>query len=259
MLPQRRLTVRDLLAPGNTTSNMVEFSRQTVRTNNANVVSEGMRKPESDLGFEIEQAPVRTIAHFVKASKQVLSDAPMLESTIDSELMYGLKLKEEAELLYGSGSGQHLEGITVQATAFSPPYVISGATRFDIIAQAIAQSQQALLEATGIVLNDMDLAALRHIKDDNGNYITSGGPFGPPITSIWGKSVVGTPAMTQGSFLVGAFRDGAQIFDRWDAGVLVSTENEDDFVKNLCTILCEERLALAVKRPQAFIYGQFGD
>lgn len=48
---------------------------------------------------------------------------------------------------------------------------------------------------------------------------------------------------------------GAQIFDRWASRVEVATENEDDFVKNLVTILAEERLALAVYRPEAFIYG----
>ena len=60
-------------------------------------------------------------------------------------------------------------------------------------------------------------------------------------------------------FLTGAFKLGAQVFDRWQARVEVATENEDDFVKNMVTILAEERLALAVYRPQAFIYGDFGN
>ena len=70
--------------------------------------------------------------------------------------------------------------------------------------------------------------------------------------------VVATNAMAEDKFLVGAFRLGAQVFDRWLARVEVATENEDDFIKNLVTILCEERLALAVYRPQAFIYGDMG-
>lgn len=57
--------------------------------------------------------------------------------------------------------------------------------------------------------------------------------------------------------LVGAFKLGAQVFDRWDARVEVGYVN-DDFTKNLVTILAEERLALAVYRPEAFIYGDFG-
>lgn len=61
--------------------------------------------------------------------------------------------------------------------------------------------------------------------------------------------------MGTGKFLTGAFNLGAQIFDRQQAAIAVATENEDDFVRNLVTILCEERLALAVYRPEAFIYG----
>jgi HK97 family phage major capsid protein len=124
-----------------------------------------------------------------------------------------------------------------------------------VVLQAFAQAQQAKLPASGAVLNDLDLIAMQTVKNEQGDYIASGGPFGPPITTLWGRPVVGTPAITQGTFLVGAFRTAAQLFDRWDATVLISTENADDFVKNLCTILAEERVALAVKRPTAFIYG----
>ena len=67
--------------------------------------------------------------------------------------------------------------------------------------------------------------------------------------------VVQTQAMAAGKFLSGAFKLGAQVFDRWQARVEVATENEDDFIKNLVTILAEERLALAVYRPETFVYG----
>lgn len=256
MLAKQRLTIRDLVAPGNTESNSVQYPRQTLRTNAAAVVAEGTKKPESSFAFELKDAPVRTIAHWTKASRQAMDDAPMLQSTIDGELRYGLQLAEEMELLFGDGTGQHILGIMPQAEDYDTDRNQTGDTMFDIIAHALAQAEVALLPATGIVLNTDDLEAMKIIKDDDGRYI-GGGPFGPPITSLWGRPVVGTPNMPNGEFLVGAFRDGAQIFDRWDAQVLISTENEDDFVKNLLTILAEQRLALAVKRPAAFIRGEF--
>ncbi len=254
-LPRRRLTIRALLAPGNTNSNNVQYARQTLRTNNAAVVTEGSKKPESVYAWSQADAPVRTIAHFVKASRQAMDDAPLLASTIDGELRYGLDLKEESQLLFGSGSGQNIHGIATQATAYETFRNGTSDTAFDTLAHAIAQAETALLPATGIVLNNNDLESMKLIKDGEGRYI-GGGPFGPPITTIWGRPVAGTPEMPAGQFLVGAFLDGAQIFDRLEAEVLVSSENEDDFVKNLITVRAEERLALAVKRPNAFIYGE---
>lgn len=256
LLARQRITVRDLLAPGNTNANSVQYARQTLRENNVQTVAEGARKPESNYAFELKDAPVRTLAHWTKASRQALDDAPMLQSVIDGELRFGLQLKEEAQLLFGDGTGQNLFGIVPQATAYDAARNGAGDTAFDTVAHALAQAEAALLPATGIVLNTDDLEAMKVIKDSEGRYI-GGGPFGPPIVNLWGRPVVGTPTMPQGEFLVGAFRDGAQIFDRWDATVLISTENEDDFVRNLCTILAEERLALAVKRPNAFIVGTF--
>src|SRR3546814_12904145 len=92
--------------------------------------------------------------------------------------------------------------------------------------------------------------------------ITDGGylfanPQNDSQPRLWGLPVVETQAMTAGNFLTGAFRLGAQIFDRQDARVEVSTEDSDNFRKNLVTILAEERLALAVYRPEAFIRGGF--
>jgi HK97 family phage major capsid protein len=66
--------------------------------------------------------------------------------------------------------------------------------------------------------------------------------------------VVETQAISVGKFLTGAFKLGAQIFDQWTSRIEVGFQN-DDFVRNKVTILGEERLALAVYRPEGFIYG----
>lgn len=259
LMAQQRLTIRNLVAPGTTGSNAVEYPRQITRTNNAAAVAEGAVKPESDYAFELVTANVRTIAHWVTASKQALDDSSVLQATIDGELRYGLKLKEEDQLLNGDGTGVNLYGIIPQASDFSPTLAFpANPQAFDLLLMAIAQVEAALLPATGIVMNDQKLRSLQMIKDGEGRYI-GGGPFGPPITSIWGVPTVGTPSMETQEFVVGAFRDAAQIFDREEAVVEISTEHSDYFTRNLIAVRAEERLAFAVKRPTGFVHGEFGD
>lgn len=93
-------------------------------------------------------------------------------------------------------------------------------------------------------------------KDSTGQYIGAG-PFTANANTIWSLPVVPTNAMTAGTFLVGAFGIAVQIFDRTEANVQISTEDDQNFRKNLATMLCEERLALVVRRPQALIYGSY--
>jgi len=83
------------------------------------------------------------------------------------------------------------------------------------------------------------------------------GPIDALGPRIWGKRVVATNSITAGTFLVGAFTLGAQVWDRQDAAVQISYEDGDNFKKNMATILAEERLALTVYRPAAFIGGSF--
>ncbi|MEG5435030.1 phage major capsid protein, partial [Enterobacter asburiae] len=114
----RRLTIRDLLAQGRISSNALEYVREEVFTNNADVVAEKALKPESDITFSKQTANVKTIAHWVQASRQVMDDAPMLQSYVNNRLMYGLALKEEGQLLNGDGTGDNLEGLNKVATAY---------------------------------------------------------------------------------------------------------------------------------------------
>lgn len=255
MLPQRGLTVRDLITPGQTSSNAIEYAKEVVFTNNAAVVAENTRKPESNITFNMTSTSVRTIAHIIKASRQILDDAPQLRSVIDERMRYGVQLSEEAELLYGDGTGQHLLGIIPQATAYSAAFAPTDTTGIDIILLASLQSQLALLPATGVVMHPTDWARVRLTKDSQGNYLVGAPQGGAPAMTLWGLPVVASMAITAGTFLTGAFRGGAQIFDRLGIEILLSTENVDDFEKNMLTIRAEERLALAVYRPSAFITG----
>jgi HK97 family phage major capsid protein len=251
--PMRRLTVRDLIAPGRTSSNLITYMKETGFTNNAAPVAEGARKPESTLTLAQSTAPVVKLAHFMKASTEILGDYPALQSYIDERLTYGLKLVEENQLLKGSGVGNNLNGIYTQATAYSQA-TVAGDTRIDVLRRALLQADLAEYPSDGIVIHPTDWAIIELTKDTTGQYVI-GNPQGTLSPTLWGRPVVATQAMTVDTFLVGAFRMGAQVFDRVLASLAIATENEDDFVNNLVTLLIEERLALVVNRPEAFVKG----
>lgn len=258
---ERRMTIRDLLMPGNTNSGSIQYPKETGFTNSAATHTEtaGTTKPQSEIKFDIVTANVTTIAHWVQATRQILDDAPMLRSYIDGRLRYGLRYAEELQLLNGDGTGTNLNGVYTQATALGAnPGVVASPQRFDVIRFAILQAALAELPPSGVVLHPTDWALMELTKDADGRYII-GNPAGEAQPRLWGLPVVATQAMTVDKFLVGAFSTAAQIFDRQDARVEVSTEDSDNFRKNLVTILAEERLALAVYRPEAFIKGDFSD
>ena len=149
--PNRRLTLRDILPVATTSSNLVEFTRENTFTNNAGpqrdtasplAAVENQVKPESAITFTLATVPVITLAHWIPVSKQVIGDSPMLASYVNGRLMYGLKLKEETQLLKGLGTGRELTGLQVGGTAYTPesPNLTN---EIDIIRDAITQAQVA--------------------------------------------------------------------------------------------------------------------
>ena len=262
--PNRRLTLRDILPVSPTTSNLVEFTRENAFTNNAGpqrdaasplAAVENQTKPESAITFTLATTPVITLAHWIPVSKQVISDSPMLASYVNGRLMYGLKLKEETQLLKGLGTGRELTGLQVGGTAYtveSPELT----NEIDIVRDAITQAQVAEYSPNFIVLNPVnwDEIQRRKVGSSDDRYV-----YGDPnqswqSTPLWGLTPIVTNSQTSGTFLIGD-SNGCMVFDREQASVEASFENNDNFTTNMVDIRAEERLALAIFRTEAFIYG----
>jgi HK97 family phage major capsid protein len=252
--PFQPLTIRDLLDHGTTESNLIEWVKETLFTNAAAPVSEGALKPQSDITYDRVSIPVRTIAHWIKASKQILADFKQLMTLIDGRMNFGLKLVEEREILYGDGTGDHLFGLIPQATPYVSTYHRPTDTRIDVIRHAMLQVNLAFYPATGIAMSPHDWHDLELTKDSLGRYMIANPTQSTP-GMLWGLPVAQAYSMAPGEFLVGALKLAATLFDREEAQLLVSNEDQDNFVRNLVTVLEEERIALAVSRPQAIIHG----
>lgn len=254
--PDMPLLIRDLLMPGQTSAQVVTYFKETGFTNAADFVSENTRKPQSDIEFEFAEAPVRTIAHFVKATNQILADVPALRSYIDFRLRWGVKFVENDALLNGSGAGQSIEGLKPAATAYDTGRNKAGDTKIDTLRRGMTQVDLAFYPVSGFILHPNDWEDIELTKTDEGAYVFAN-PLALAGPTLWGRRVVVTAAQTEGEFTMGAFNLAAQIFDREEITVEIATENEDDFVNNRVTIRGEERLAMAVHRPEAIIDGAF--
>ena len=257
-MPKRPdVILRDLVTVVPTTSASIDYAKQTVRTNNAAPVAEGAAKPYSNYGWARVSTPVRTLAHLAKLTRQAMDDAPQLQGEIDSEMRYGLALGEDAQILLGDGTGENLLGLMPQATPYALPVGASEPeTAIDKLRAAILQSSLALYSPTAFVLNPIDWYNIEILKTPEGNYVFAN-PLQMAGPTLWGKPVAPTVSMPAGSFLTGDFKRAATLYDRMTVEVLISSENADDFEKNLYTMRAEERLAMAVKRPAALIKGAF--
>jgi len=270
--PMRTKRVRDLFPSRTTTAAIIEYFRMTGFTNNAAPVAERSgsafgAKPQSSFTFVGEQAPVRTLAHWEAAHRNVLADEPQLRSIIDNELMYGLRLQEDAQILNGAGTGENLTGILntpgVQTYNWSSGFYSATAgltdTKADALRRAATLSFLAYYEPSGIVLNPNDWEDIELSKDGNGAYVVAISVAMGGEQKLWRIPVVDTPAIAEGTALIGAFGTGAQIYDRESPSIRISEQHADFFVRNAIVILAEQRLALAVKRPESFVKVTFNN
>ena len=251
------LVIRDLLTRIEIQTDSVEFSYLDTFTNNAGMVAELGKKPQSEITFDIETLPTRVVAHFIKASKQALSDNTFLQGLIDNRLRRGLDMKIEQQLLLGDGTGQNLRGLLPNATAFVKTQLatVDKANRLDVIRLAMLQTVLAGYTSNGVILNPLDAFTIALTKDDVGGYLISNPTADGGNMRLWGLPVVESASMTADNFLIGDFTQ-AELYNRWDTTVEAGFEN-DDFTKNMVTLLGEARLALGIVDKLAIVKGNF--
>lgn len=258
---RRNPFILQLVNVGTIMSNVWEWVEQKNPDGGAAMTAEGAAKSQADFDLVVASANVKKVTAYIKITKEMLDDVELMRSEIDQELTELINLKIDDQLLNGTGLTVNLTGIVTNATAWAAgafALAIPTPTKWDVLRTAINQVRVNLFEPTYIVMHPTDVTSMELSKATDGQYILP--PFAASDgTIVSGIRVVANTGVTIDKFLVGDFTKSGV---RFKEGLTINVGYEnDDFTKNLVTILAEARLVQRVKSNHygAFVYGDFSD
>lgn len=259
---RERPTIADLCGSGTISGNAISYFVEAAMQGGFATVAEGGAKPQ--ISFDNPTAVVdalKKIAGWIDMTDEFIEDLGFLKSEIDTRLLYQLTMFEEAQLLSGNGTGQNLLGIRNRSGVQVQAAPTDAADNADAVFQAMTKVSTATsLTADALVIHPLDYQEFRLSKDGNGQYFGGGyfqGQYGNGSVlenpNLWGLRTVVTTAATQGEILLGAFRVGATVYRKGGVRVEATNTHADNFTNNKVTVRAEERVALAVRYPAAFV------
>jgi HK97 family phage major capsid protein len=252
--PLRQLVVADLMPNTPTSESAIKYMRETTHTSGAAEVAEGAVKGEAALVWTEITDPVQKIAVWIPVTEEQLADVPGMESLIQNRLAMQIMQREDLQILVGNGTAPNISGI-LDRTGIQTQ-ALGADVRADAIFKAMTKVRgvsagTGFAEPDAVVIHPNDWEPIRLLRTTDGIYI-----WGPPSEAgpqrIWGKPVVVTPAITENTALVGAFRQYSELFRRTGIVLKATDSHSDYFIYNKLVLLAEERIALAVYRETAF-------
>ena len=256
----RDLEVRNLFGAERISGNALKYFILGAREDNSapspGTVSENNAKAQFHIVESSETATLQKIAGWFYETDELLEDNAFLASALNNRGLFELDSRIEAYLL-----SQTLSASGINTDTYAYGSKIDPDTVFEAIMTIKTQSG---LNADAVIMHPTDYQAVRLLKTGTGGTIGDyygGGCFygtsGEGVNlrpGLWGLNTIITPSITQGTILVGAFRQGASVITKENEGsrIEIVTGDHDDRISNRVTVIVEERLALAVRRPKAF-------
>jgi HK97 family phage major capsid protein len=258
--PTRPVHVRQLIPQGSTASDVVRFVKESGYSNGAAATAEGVTLTQSDFDMTASDANVRKIGTYFRISEEMLADTPQLTSYLSARAPEKLLEVEDTQILSGNGSAPNLSGITTDAAAFNLAGefadAVDSANQFDVLIAALNQLAIANYSADTIMLHPTDFHKILLLKDSTAEYIKKDVYQGlqPQFNGV---RVVLNTAITSGTFLVGNFAQGTQLWVRDNVNVEFFREDGTNVRDGFVTVRVSERVALTNYLPNAFVYGTF--
>lgn len=223
-------------------------------------VPEGGLKPSMKSTLAEHTVTVAKVALTTKLTEETLTDLPQLVSEIRTELLYRIGLEEENGILNGDGTNGNIKGLLSEIPGFAlTGYSVEKANKYDALVAAYTQvisTSNMAYRPNLVMMNPIDYALMQSEKDLNGQYLR---PFRAGDELIQGLQVTTSTAVEQGEYFMGDF-NYFNIRDRVALSVTFGWEN-DDFTKNMVTMIGEKRLLTYIKKQYitAFVYDTFAN
>ena len=259
--PDRPQHIRQLIPQITTTSDTIRYVQETAYNDGTAGQVEGQQKGQSDFDLEAKDAPVKTRAAFLRLSRQMLDDTNYLAGHINLRAPKKLFIDEDNQILYGDGTGENIEGIS--QVAQSHVQVLDADQiqhKWDAIGNGIAQvrTQSGEYQANRILLNPNDWWNLVIAKDNEGRYLMPDSVrAGAQPFTIGGVQVVANTAVNADEYFIGDFSMGATMAMRQGVTLEFFNQDRDNVVTNQVTVRIEERYALPIHNPNAFLHTDF--
>ncbi|EGD56736.1 HK97 family phage prohead protease [Gordonia neofelifaecis] len=244
------VSLLDVIPTQRRTGPQYRYIRQNARDLNAAAVAPGATKPTSTMGTETIDGQVSVIAHLSEpVDKFVLSDAPQLTRFLQEELVYGLDVAIQAQLLTGDGTGANQTGILetsgVQIQAFDTSAIVS-------IRKALTKAEAAGYAPSVAVLRPEDWEAIELTATSDDAVAFRGVPIDLLERKLWGLRVVLSTELPAKTAIV---LDPSSVSVDTLGGLDIewSTESGDLFSKNQVQARVETRIGVSVYAP-ASIY-----
>ena len=260
--PTRPVHVRQLLATGSTQSDVVRYVKESGYSNGAAATAEGVTLGQSDFDMTAADANVRKIGTYFRISEEMLADTPQLTSYLSARAPEKLLEVEDAQILSGDGTGANLSGIITDAADFDTSasgafyQSVESANEFDVIVAALNQLSLLNYSADCIMLNPTDFNKILLLKDSTNKYLKDQ-VYNGLQPSFSGVKVIQNTAITAGTFLIGNFGIGTQLWVRQGVNVEFFREDGTNVRDGFVTVRVSERVALTNYLPNAFVNGTF--
>ena len=260
--PTRPVHVRQLLATGSTQSDVVRYVKESGYSNGAAATAEGTTLGQSDFDMTAADANVRKIGTYFRISEEMLADTPQLTSYLSARAPEKLLEVEDAQILSGDGTGANLSGIITDAADFDVSasgafyQSVESANEFDVIVAALNQLSLLNYSADCIMLNPTDFNKILLLKDSTNKYLKDQ-VYNGLQPSFSGVKVIQNTAIAAGTFLIGNFGIGTQLWVRQGVNVEFFREDGTNVRDGFVTVRVSERVALTNYLPNAFVNGSF--